>query len=67
MSRQRPRRINRSSKLETIPSEPRGEDDVFAEPSWRGELGRGGAAEGPRSKPTLPRVEFLERPDLSKR
>ena len=34
--------------------------------AWRGELGRGGTDGSPRAKVTLPRVGFLERPDLSK-
>jgi hypothetical protein len=34
--------------------------------NWREEFGRRGAASGPRAKPTLAKIGFMERRDLSR-
>ena len=65
MSRQRKRRDDR--QLDRIRAAQRGEDKLMLNYSWLQEFGRGPAEDSLRSKPTLPRIGFLERPDLSKR
>jgi len=67
MSRQSKRRADR--QLDRIRAAQRGEDKLtdLLNYSWLQEFGRGLAEDSVRSKPTLPRIGFLERPDLSKR
>ena len=67
MSRQRKRRVEQ--QLDRIRAAQRGEDKLtdLLNYSWLQEFDRGPAEESLRSKPTLPRIGFLERPDLSKR
>ena len=67
MSRQRKRRVDQ--QLDRIRAAHRGEDKLtdLLNYSWLQEFGRGPAEDSLRSKPTLPRIGFLERPDLSKR
>jgi len=67
MSRQRKRRVDQ--QLDRIRAAQRGEDKLtdLLNYSWLQEFGRGPAEDSLRSKPTLPRIGFLERPDLSKR
>jgi hypothetical protein len=67
MSRQRKRRVDR--QLDRIRGAQRCEDKLtdLLNYSWLQEFGRGSAEDSLRSKPTLPRIGFLERPDLSKR
>lgn len=67
MNRQRKRRIDR--QLDRIRVAQRGEDKLtdLLNYSWLQEFGRGPTEDNIRSKPTLPRIGFLERPDLSKR
>ena len=72
MSKRRQHRINESSKkLEAIRAAQLGLDEgvnISSHPeAWRQGHGRGGSVEGPRVKVSLPRIGFLERPDLSKR
>ena len=67
MSRQRKRRVDQ--QLDRIRAAQRGEDKLtdLLNYSWLQEFGRGPAEDSLRSKSTLPRIGFLERPDLSKR
>ena len=67
MSRQSKRRADR--QLGRIRAVQRGEGKLtdLLNYSWLQEFGRGLAEDSVRSKPTLPRIGFLERPDLSKR
>jgi len=67
MSRHRKRRADQ--QLDRIRAAQRGEDKLtdLLNYSWLQEFGRGPAEDSLRSKPTLPRIGFLERPDLSKR
>ena len=67
MSRQRKRRVDQ--QLDRIRAAQRDEDKLtdLLNYSWLQEFGRGPAEDSLRSKPTLPRIGFLERPDLSKR
>ena len=57
----RPRRINNTKKMQEGPASELGGRDTNSD------VDRSLEASSPRVKPTLPRVGFLERPDLSKR
>ena len=57
----RPRRINKPTKIQD------GHADDFGGRDTNSDVDRAPADDSPRVKPTLPRVGFLERPDLSKR
>ena len=67
MSRQSKRRVD--WQLDRIRAAQRGDDKLtdLLNYSWLQEFGRGPAEDSLRPKPTLPRIGFLERSDLSKR
>ena len=56
----RPRRINNTKKMQE------GRASEFGGRDTNSEVERAPAEDSPRVKPTLPRVGFLERPDISK-
>jgi hypothetical protein len=57
----RPRRINNTKKMQE------GRAKEFGGRDTNSDVDRPRPNDSPRVKPTLPRVGFLERPDLSKR
>jgi len=57
----RPRRINNTKKIQ------QGHAGEFGGRDTNSDVDRAPVDDSPRVKPTLPRVGFLDRPDLSKR
>jgi hypothetical protein len=66
MSTQRRRRVDRRLDSRAVQRDE-GELTDLLNYSWLQKFARGPAEDSLRSKPTLPRIGFLERPDLSKR